>query len=452
MLADKYDPNWRDLGEIPASATVEDFVSYLPGNSYMYLPTGQEWLAKPVNAFLPKQQVKDKWVKATDWLDKFRCVQSKTWVPGEPELIPDRIARAEGGWVEKPDTMALNKYRAPAQVAGDASRAGRWINHIHKLYPEYAEHLINWFAHRVQHPGDKCNHGLIIGGEQGIGKDMILKPVRQAVGAWNYKNISPDASMSSFNEHVRSVICQIDEARDLGETNQWKFYEHLKTLTTAPPDIIQCNEKHVSPYGVTNCTGIIITTNHRTSGIYLPPTDRRFYVAWSTRTREEFGPSYFNDLESFYVNGGYGHVAAYLREHSLKGWNAKTAPPQTSAWKDIVGANLPQEDADFAFAIEQAGSPDALTVKQTLWKYLTNEVTKWLEDRRNTRLIAHRLESCGYVAVRNNEDGTANRWQYMTNGKVREVSIYAKSILSVPARLTAARSLVRKLQQDSSDF
>ena len=37
-----------------------------------------------------------------------------------------------------------------------------------------------------------------------------------------------------------------------------------------------------------NCLGLIITTNHKTDGIYLPADDRRHYVAWSLRTKEDF--------------------------------------------------------------------------------------------------------------------------------------------------------------------
>jgi hypothetical protein len=43
----------------------------------------------------------------------------------------------------------------------------------------------------VQHPGDKINHALVLGGEQGIGKDSTLEPVKRAVGPWNFHEVSP---------------------------------------------------------------------------------------------------------------------------------------------------------------------------------------------------------------------------------------------------------------------
>ena len=35
-------------------------------------------------------------------------------------------------------------------------------------------------------PGEKINHGLLIIGEQGIGKDTMLEPIKHIVGPWNF--------------------------------------------------------------------------------------------------------------------------------------------------------------------------------------------------------------------------------------------------------------------------
>ena len=48
--------------------------------------------------------------------------------------------------------------------------------------------------------------------------------------------------------------------------------------------------------------------------MYLPPDDRRHYVAWSERVKEDFGPDYWNKLFRWYDNGGDRHVAAYLAQ------------------------------------------------------------------------------------------------------------------------------------------
>ena len=76
-------------------------------------------------------------------------------------------------------------------MLGDAKKAGPWVDHVRKIYPDDADHTITWLAHRVQRPGQKINHGLVLGGGQGIGKDSILAPVRYAVGTWNFFDVSP---------------------------------------------------------------------------------------------------------------------------------------------------------------------------------------------------------------------------------------------------------------------
>ena len=57
--------------------------------------------------------------------------------------------------------------------------------------------------------------------------------------------------------------------------------EHMKTLAAASPDVLRINEKHIRQYYVPNCCAVIITTNHKTDGMFLPADDRRHYVAWS---------------------------------------------------------------------------------------------------------------------------------------------------------------------------
>jgi hypothetical protein len=96
-------------------------------------------------------------------------------------LIADRLV-VDGGWIERPDVICFNLYRPPRIKLGDATKAGKWIDHVHKVYPDNASHIIPWFAHRVQRPEEKINHAIMLGGLQGIGKDSMLEPVKHAVG------------------------------------------------------------------------------------------------------------------------------------------------------------------------------------------------------------------------------------------------------------------------------
>jgi hypothetical protein len=430
--------------------TIDDFVAYMPMHSYVFTPCREMWVGASVNARLPRVPVigrdgqpmrnaKGEMITMlpAHWLDQHRPVEQMTWCPGLSMLIKDRLVVA-GGWIERPEVTCFNLYRPPRLELGDAAQAGPWLEHLHKIYPEDAGHIAAWLAHRVERPADKINHGLVLGGAQGIGKDTLLEPVKHAVGPWNFHEVSPSHLLGSFNDFVKSVILRVSEARDLGEVDRFSFYDHTKIYTAAPPDVLRVNEKHLREYYVFNCLGFLVTTNHKTDGIYLPADDRRHYVAWSQRTKDEFTPDYWNRLWSWYAAGGFGHVAAYLAELDLDltGFDPKAPPPKTAAYWDIVAAGNAPEDAELADVLEALGDPDAVTVGQLVERSVGTEAGEWLMDRKNRRAIPHRMERCGYSQVRNPDAGDG-RW--VMRGK-KQVA-YAKARLSVHDQIAAARRL-----------
>src|SRR5262249_51646811 len=145
-----------------------------------------------------------------------------------------------------------------------------------------------------------------------------IEPIKHAVGPWNFHEVSPTQMLGRFNSFVKSVILRVSEARDLGEVDRFKFYDHTKIYTAAPPDVLRVDEKHLREHYVFNVLGFLITTNHKTDGIYLPADDRRHFVAWSNRRKEDFSEDYWNSLWRWYAeDGGFGHVAVYLAELDL---------------------------------------------------------------------------------------------------------------------------------------
>jgi hypothetical protein len=131
----------------------------------------------------------------------------------------------------------------------------------------------------VQKPEEKINHALVLSGNQGIGKDTLLEPVKTAVGPWNFIDVSPQHMLGRFNGFLKSVILRVSEARDLGDVDRFAFYDHMKTYTAAPPDVLRVDEKNLREYNIFNVCGVVITTNHKTDGIFLPADDRRHFVA-----------------------------------------------------------------------------------------------------------------------------------------------------------------------------
>lgn len=439
----KQQPNGKaSEPESRQGVTVNDFVAYMPSHSYIYIPTREMWPAASVNSRLPQVTVvgadgNPTKVTAGSWLDKNNAVEQMTWSPGEPMLIADRLV-ANGGWFSKQGTRCFNLYRPPLVINGDADKADKWINHLNTIYgADNADHITRYFAFKVQKPQIKINHALLLGGDQGIGKDTICEPLKYAVGPWNCEEISPKEIFGRFNGYVKSVILRINEVRDLGEGSRFELYEHLKTLTASPPDVLRVDEKHVREYPVFNVCGVIITTNYKTNGIYLPASDRRHYVAWSDLKKENFDQKYWDDIWNWYENGGIGHVVAYLRSVDISTFNPKAPPPKTEAFWAIVDSNRSPENAELNDAIDALKRPRLITIDD-IARVANGDVPLWLKDSKNRRVIPHRLEDCGYTPVRNPDAASDGLWKL----RGKRQAIYARSELSIRDRLEAVRGMM----------
>ena len=83
------------------------------------------------------------------------------------------------------------------------------------------------------------------------------------------------------------------------------------------------------------------------------------------------------------------------------------------------------------------GNPDAVTLSQIRDAAITNtDFCSWISDRKNRRVIPHRLEQCGYTPVRSD---AADDGLWKLSGK-RQV-VYARDSLSARDRLRAANRL-----------
>ncbi len=407
--------------------SLDDFYAYMPQHNYIFAPNRSLWPGESVNSRIPPVPLTDRKgepvldkegkqikQKASAWLDRKRPVEQMIWAPGRPTIVKDKLM-IEGGWKDRRGVSCFNLYHPPTIRPGDPQKAGKWTEHIRFIYPDDADHILDWLAHRVQRPGEKINHALILGGNPGIGKDTMLEPVIHAVGPWNCQEASPSQILDKHNGFLKSVLLRVSEAHDLGEFDRFQFYDRMKAYTAAPPDVLRVNEKYIREHMILNCCGVIVTTNHKTDGIYLPADDRRNYVAWSDITKEDkrFQGGYWNDMHKWYERDGNRHVTAYLQQRDISGFDAKAPPPRTETFWAIVNSNRPSEEAELADIIDTLHNPDTLTL-EALTTGANNGnhfgLADWLKDRKNRRTIPHRLEKCGYVPVRNPDATSARLW------------------------------------------
>jgi hypothetical protein len=359
-----------DTGE---GVNLTDFYAVMPTHSYIYVPTREPWLAGSINARIEPQPLYDAsgqpvlnnkgkqvYMSASQWLDEHRPVEQFSWIPGRELVVKDMIIH-DGGLIYRKGVSILNLYRPPTLELGDPRQAQQWRDLGFKLFGDEFLHIEKWMAHRVQQPHIKVNHALVFGGEQGIGKDTLIEPLKRSIGPWNFHEIRPTAVLGRFTGYVKSVVLRINEARDLGEIDRYAFYDRTKDLIAAPPDVLHCDEKNLREHYVINVMGVIVGTNYKQSGMYLPSDDRRHYVAWSSCVKSDYSEDYWKALWRWYQHeDGFLHVHAYLATLDLTDFDPMAPPPKTAGWHDIVDANSSSEQGELGDVLDALAWPKGL--------------------------------------------------------------------------------------------
>jgi len=436
---------------LPSSCTFEDFVSYAPSRMCIYLPCKTMWPNASIDDRLPPMPLlkpagtpilkngKVVMIKASVRLAKDRSVVALTWDPNKPEFIRDCVV-VDGGYIDKPGATTLNYYRPPPIIKlGDPAQAARWVDHWKLLYPNDADHIIAWLAHRVQYPGIKINHALVLGGAPKIGKDTLLEAVVRTVGTWNVKNIKLNHLVSKNNEFFKSLIVRLSEVRDVsdqGAVDLYRLNDHMKDMLATPPDTLRINEKYINEYYILNLAVMVITTNYR-DALKLPFDDRRHYVGFSERRGEEFPKEFWNEFWGWYETGGFAHVAALLYQYDLSNFDPKAEPPKTPAFRYMVTASRGAAYGELADAIDALGNPQALTINELM---VTAPALEWLRDLTKRTVTGHRIADCGYVMIEN-PDAKDGLWKI--NG--RRQAIYVHSDTPPDQRIGTAEAHRDKL-------
>jgi Family of unknown function (DUF5906) len=417
--------------------TVDEYAYHIPSNKYIFLPTGEACQVTGVNAQLGKIQK----MMASKWLRLNRSVHQITWAPGFPEIIKDQVI-TQGAWIEKRGALVLNTYHPPViDQRGDAREARRWIDLAGDLFGTDSKHLLDYFAFKVQNPGSKINHALTLGSRaQGIGKDALLEGFRRAVGTHNWQDTRPSKMVkSNFNGYMESVVFRINEIHDLGDMTREQFYDRMKDVVSAPPMTVAIDRKYAVEYVIPNICGVVMTTNHKSDGLYLPIEDRRNFIAWSNLERSDFPDDYWPAFWDWYKDQhGYAHVAAFLRERDLSNFDADAPPRKTEAFYEIVNASGMADDSELADVLDELGNPDVISGEQLR----ETEAAKgtFLRQRKARRKIPHHMERAGYMPV-DNPDADDRLWKV----KGKRQRVYAKLSLSRGAQLRGTKALIDDL-------
>jgi len=409
-------------GEVP----IENFIYFGPGNNFIYRPTGGYWIAPAVDAACTKVNDSGKLIDASDWLKQNQLATSMTIDPSmDDDFIPGYDCR-NGEVVDVRGAALYNAYRKPTIELGDHKLAKPFIEHTFKIFNKQgdADQFLDYMAHRVQKPWEKPRFALLIAGEQGVGKDTAIEFCTPAIGAWNVANIDPIAFDSQFNEFAAATLIRISEAANLHEMSKWAFNERTKVVIAGSPDTMMINPKYGQKYSVRMYCGVIITTNHLSAGIYIPPDDRRYDVIESATKQEmelesdEERKRYFEELWAWFYDGGSRHVAAYLHNRDISSFSASGGQRKTAAHQTVVAAGFSSDE--WLHDILEMLPPEHKAVRVD---YIVDAaVTKGEKPGDVKRKVGMALGRAGYSIFRYNESKDG-RWRI---GK-QKTMIYVKN-------------------------
>lgn len=278
-------------------------------------------------------------------VDTGLTVEGSTWWPGQPRFI-ENIVVSERGAMPLPGAVCYNSYLPPIIDYAEAKESPQpWIDHVKKLYPDPIEHehFFDFCAHMLQRPDEKINHGIVMAGAQGIGKDTALIPVRRGVGEWNAAEVGPDAITSAYNGYVKSVLLVINEVRPQDEEYKASnFYNLLKPILAAPPDMLPMTLKYANTIYIRNLCHVILTTNDPLT-MYIPPEDRRLFVMNSPLESPGKGGwpvDYFERIYAYLNAGGALAAAKWLSERQYSATSLRALPTKTRGKKAIVDSAI----------------------------------------------------------------------------------------------------------------
>lgn len=331
---------------------LEDFRYDEIQGKYWDTTTGNLLVAKSVDGAIPR----DWWPTRTDGrsgkpramapstvindVSTGLTVEGSTWWPGQPRFI-ENVVVTDRGPVPLKGAVTYNSYVPPdhSQLANNQN-PDAWIQHVKMLWPDPVEHehFFDYAAHMIQRPDEKVNHGIVMAGSYGIGKDTALLPLRAGVGEWNTAEIPPDDISRQYNGYVKSVLLVINEVRPHDEDHKASnFYNELKPILAAPPEMIGMEMKYANVIYVRNLCHVVLTTNDPLT-MYIPPDDRRLFVMTSDMDSPKAGvwQPYFEKMYKYFANGGTDAVVRWLQNRDLSEFNSGSPPMMTEGKRRII--------------------------------------------------------------------------------------------------------------------
>ena len=330
---------------------------------------------------------------------RLQVAKGVTYRPGGPRFVHEELNGLAG--------RCVNRWQDPTldlPATATAHQVQVWLDHVAFLIPDEVERetVLNWLAWIVQNPGEKPNWALVIGSTaEGMGKGLMLAPVRAALGDVNVKEIGPDDLMSNNSDYLDGTRLLIVEEMEM--TERKAMMNRLKPLIAAPPVTLRVNVKFQPQYAIPNTLAAIFFTN-MPNALALSKGGRRYFVTWNDgQPRPD---DYYAGLVAWFSGGGAALAARWLLSRDLAGFSPRGKAPTTEAREEMRLAALPRRNELIERGLLDREGPFAhrfFTVEEVF-----QHLSERLDDRSLTETgLAALLKREGCRTVRRLALGTA---------------------------------------------
>lgn len=265
----------------------------------------------------------------------------------------------------KNDIVYGNSWAPKKHHRGKPGDVSLWLDHFDTLgWRKEKEHLLQWMAHTILVPEVKINHIIILGGQEGIGKDFLLYPLIEAMSPYS-RVISGNELTSDFNDYLMSTKYLHVNETELGDHRKaLEVSANLKPLAACPPETLRVNPKGISVIDIRNIVNVSMCTNSRTP-VKLTGPSRRFFPLWSDlNPRDNRGQMtdewlrFFHKAWEWMKNGGFEHCIHYLRNNvDLSTFRPGAAPIVTEFLEDMTeDSKSPMQQTIEAFIHNRVGA------------------------------------------------------------------------------------------------
>lgn len=248
----------------------------------------------------------------------------------------DKRRRSYDGIVFDPSNSAparfYNLWRGfavqPAKAVAPDKGVERFLDHaLHNVChgdKDLCRWLIGYFAHLVQHPGEKPLTSLVFKGGKGVGKNALVERIGCLLGGHFLLTSNRRYLVGNFNGHLENLLLfALDEAFWSGDK---QAEGQLKDLITGREHVIE--HKGKEPYKVDNLTRVVVIGNED----WLIPAshDERRFAVFHVGDGRKQDRAYFEDMRHALEAGGYAVLLRYLLDFQLAGVDVND-PPLTAA-------------------------------------------------------------------------------------------------------------------------